>query len=98
VLFLEMRGLHFLAELFGTFLFILIILATGNFATIGLTLAAVIFLIGNVSGANLNPAVSFVMYLSGKFDLKRLFAYMLAQFLGGAGAYYSYNYVKSIKA
>jgi glycerol uptake facilitator-like aquaporin len=97
-LFLEMRGIHFLAELFGTFLFILIILASGNFAAIGFTLAAVIFLIGNISGANLNPAVSLVMFLSGKFDILRLFAYMLAQFMGGAAAYYSYNYVKSIKA
>lgn len=92
-----MRGLHFLAELFGTFLFILCILATGNFAAIGFTLAAIIYLIGNVSGANLNPAVSFTMFLGGKLDLVRFLGYTFAQLLGGAAAHYSYSFIKSIK-
>ena len=86
-----------MAELFGTFLFILCILATGNFAAIGFTLAAVIYLLGNVSGANLNPAVSFTMFLGGKLDIVRFLGYTLAQLLGGAAAHYSYSYIKSIK-
>lgn len=92
-----MRGLHFLAEFFGTFLLLLSILTTGNFAIIGFTLAAVIFLIGNISGGNLNPVVSLVMYLGGKLDLTRFLGYSLAQMLGGAAAHYSYAYVKSLK-
>ena len=92
-----MRGLNFLAELVGTFLFILTILATGNFVAIGFSLAAIIYLIGNVSGANLNPAVTFAMFLSGKLDIVRSFGYILAQMLGSAAAYYSFTYIKSLK-
>ena len=95
---LEMRGLNFLAEFFGTFLLLMSILTTGNFAIIGLTLAATIFLVGNVSGANLNPAVSLAMYLSGKLDIVRFLGYSLAQMLGGAAAFYSYTYVKGLRA
>jgi aquaporin Z len=93
-----MRGLNFLAEFFGTFLLLMSILTTGNFAIIGLTLAATIFLVGNVSGANLNPAVSLAMYLSGKLDIVRFLGYSLAQMLGGAAAFYSYTYVKGLRA
>jgi len=89
-----MRGLNFLAEFFGTFLLVLTILVTGNFAAIGATLAAIIFLIGNISGANVNPAVSLVMYLNDKLDIVRFLGYSVGQMLGATVAFYSYKYNK----
>ncbi|RNA34842.1 aquaporin-9-like isoform X1 [Brachionus plicatilis] len=47
---------------------------------IGASLA--IFLVGKISGAHLNPAVSFGMYLISKLKFIQLLVYILAQFLG----------------
>jgi aquaporin Z len=89
-----MRVIQFFAEFFGTFLLVLTILVSGNFAAIGATLACVIYLVGNISGANVNPAVSLAMYLNGKLDIGRFLGYSVIQMLGSVAAYYSYNYSK----
>ena len=48
----------------------------------GLTLTAIIYTIGSVSGAHVNPAVSLGMALSGRMSWKDCGLYMVAQFLG----------------
>lgn len=48
----------------------------------GLTLTAIIYTIGSVSGAHVNPAVSFGVTLSGRMSWKDCGFYVLAQFLG----------------
>ncbi len=85
---------HFLAEFLGTFALIFAILGTGNFLAIGATLAASIFLLGGISGANLNPAVSLAMLLNGKMELSKFVLYILTQFAGAAVAVYTYNLTK----
>ena len=82
----------YLAEYIGTVFFILIILASGgNAIAIGIALATIVFLIGQVSGASVNPAVSLSYYLNGMITSTNLFVYVLVQFLGGVTAYYAYK-------
>lgn len=48
--------------------------------------AAIILLMGTVSGAHLNPAVSLAFAARGDFPWKRVPAYLVAQFVGAAPA------------
>src|SRR5712692_6518553 len=85
------------SELFGTFLLVLAAAGggmvnarfgghvTGSAALVvapALTVAAVILFMGAVSGAHLNPAVSFAFALRGNFPWKRVPAYIAAQAAG----------------
>ena len=90
-------GNKFFAELFGTF-----VLVFGGFGTalfghvgflgvaiaFGLTVIAMAYGIGHISGAHLNPAVSFGVFVNGRMSFKEMLVYWLAQFIGGiiAGA------------
>ena len=53
----------------------------------GLTVLTMVYAIGHISGAHLNPAVSVGLWIGGRFDSKDLIPYIIAQVLGGiAGA------------
>ena len=87
-----LSALPLLAEFLGTFLLVLTILASGGNAWItGGALALVILLVGSMSGAHVNPAVSLAMFLKGALSNQELVAYVVVQLLGGASAWYSYN-------
>ena len=86
-----MNALPLVSEFLGAFLLLLSILATGNAFVIGATLAVIILLIGGVSGAHINPAVSVVMYVKGALSLNELLAYSAAQVVGGVSALYAYK-------
>jgi len=86
-----MNTLPIISEFLGTFLLLLSILATGNAFIIGATLTIIILLIGGVSGAHINPAVSITMYLKGALSLNELLAYSAAQVVGGSAALYAYK-------
>ena len=86
-----MNAFPLLAEFFGTFLLLISILATGNAYIIGATLALVILLIGGVSGAHVNPAVSAAMLVKGAISMSEFVGYSLAQLAGGVAAYYAYS-------
>ena len=49
----------------------------------GLTVLTMAFAIGHISGCHLNPAVSFGLWVGGRFPAKELPAYIIAQVLGG---------------
>lgn len=84
----------FIAELVGTFFFISIILNalkknTGMSsvpAAIGIGLVAAIILVGPISGAHLNPAVSLVSYLNNSLTQTELMWYVVAQCVGAFAA------------
>lgn len=82
-----------IAETLGTFALVLVgtgaaILGDGVTGTLGiglafgLTVTAMAYSIGTVSGAHLNPAVSVAMYLNKRMSLQALLAYVAAQLVG----------------
>ncbi len=53
----------------------------------GLSIVAMAYSIGNVSGCHINPAVSLGVLIAGKMSVKDFIGYIIAQFIGGiAGA------------
>jgi aquaporin Z len=86
------------AELFGTFLLVMVAAGADMMNTAisgsvshsaavvapGLMVMAIIFFMGKVSGAHLNPAVSVAFALRGDFQWRRVPAYVLVQLVGAA--------------
>ncbi len=79
------------AELLGTFLLALLVhvslkagfpLATPVVA--GLTLGLVVYMLGSISGAHVNPAVTIGLFSIGKIQMMDAVSYIVAQFIGGA--------------
>jgi aquaporin Z len=92
----RLAGRRLFAELLGTFFLVLaaagggllhgkgeISIAAAVVAP-GLTVLAVILAIGAVSGAHLNPVVSFAFALRGDFPWRRVAPYVVAQLAGAA--------------
>ena len=82
------------AEAFGTFVLTLFgcgsaAVAGATLGTLGIAMAfglsivAMAFVIGNVSGCHINPAVSLGLFLDGRLSAKDLIGYWIAQFVGG---------------
>ena len=87
----------FFAEMFGTFVLVLGGCGTALFGHVGflgvaiafgLTVVAMAYGIGHISGAHLNPAVSFGVFVNGRMSFKEMLVYWAAQFVGAiiAGA------------
>ena len=49
----------------------------------GLSIVAMAYVIGNISGCHVNPAVSLAMLINGKISVKDFIGYVIAQVLGG---------------
>ena len=84
----------YFAELIGTFVLVLGGCGTAIFAggsvgflgvalAFGLTVVAMAYGIGGISGAHLNPAVSVGVFCAGRMSGKDLGGYIVAQVLGG---------------
>lgn len=82
------------AEFLGSLLLVLTIMATGGSSIItGVVFGFIVFLIGNLSGGFVNPAISFALYLSGSIPLSTFIGYSIVQCLGAFTAVYTYNVV-----
>lgn len=86
-----MNGLPLLAEFLGTFLLVMAILSTANALVIGGTLGLIVLLLGGISGAHVNPAVSVAMLLKGTIGTMEFVTYTVAQCAGAAAAFYAYQ-------
>jgi len=87
-------GKRFIAELLGTFMLVFI----GTFAVsigqrelnsglaFGVAAIAAIYSFGHVSGAHINPAVTFSLAVRGRFPWKEVVPYVLAQIAGSVVA------------
>lgn len=84
----------YFAELIGTFVLVLGGCGTAIFAggtvgflgvsiAFGLTIVAMAYGIGGISGAHLNPAVSVGVFCAGRMNVKDLLGYILFQVIGG---------------
>ena len=91
------EGRRLFSELLGTFFLVLVAVGggmvsarfggnavpyTAKVVAPALMVAAIILFMGTVSGAHLNPAVSFAFALRGDFPWKRVPAYVVTQFIG----------------
>lgn len=85
------------AEFFGTFWLVLGGCGTAIFAghsvsflgvslAFGLTIVAMAYGLGHISGAHLNPAVSFGCFVNGRMTVKEMLCYWAAQIVGGIAA------------
>lgn len=87
---------HFIAEFMGTFFLVLagcgaIVVNTelngvighgGIAAAFGLVVMIMIYAVGNISGAHLNPAVTIGFFFAGRFAANRIAPFVVAQFAG----------------
>lgn len=89
-----MNFLAVLVEFLGTFIFLSVIVATGNPWAIGATLAALIFLGGSISGGNFNPAVTIMTLWNRDIAAGPAAAYIVAQVAAGILAVTVYNQMK----
>ena len=61
--------------------------------TFGLIVMAMIYSLGNISGAHLNPAVTIAFTLAKKFPLKEIVPYLLSQTAGALAASFMLKYL-----
>jgi glycerol uptake facilitator protein len=102
-----------IAEIIGTFILMLVIMgaavdkrASPGFAglAIGMTVAAVIIAIGNISGGSINPARSFgpdlmALIVNGSTALITTYPiYLIAPIIGAVLAAFFYNYISDMDA
>lgn len=81
-----------LAEFLGSFLLALSVLASGgNAYVVGAALAVIILLVGKISGAHVNPAVTAAIYAKGGLSVQETGLYMLSQIAGGFASLYTYK-------
>lgn len=52
----------------------------------GLTVLTIVYSLGHISGAHLNPAVTFGLWVGGRFKGKEILPYVISQILGGIAA------------
>jgi len=71
-----------LAELIGTFFLTLAALISGSPFVVGLTLAAFVYAIGDISGCNINPAVTVALVTVRRLSLLKGAYYIVAQIIG----------------
>ncbi len=86
-----------LGEWFGTFMFITVGLSSVAVLVLGMSdinypwmaacwgvaITLAIYVVGSISGAHMNPAVTIALAAFGGFDGKKVLPYILAQILGG---------------
>jgi aquaporin Z len=73
-----------LAEFLGTFALVTsIFVSGGNALVIGGTLTLIVFALGSISGANVNPAVSLAAFMNGSMTVGELIVYIAVQMAGG---------------
>jgi aquaporin Z len=85
------------AEFIGTFTLVTAVCGAALFSApsaglvavafaVGLSVLAIAFAVGPISGGHFNPAVTVGLVVGGRFEAGRAIAYIIAQVLGGAAA------------
>jgi aquaporin Z len=54
----------------------------GIAVTFGLVVMAMIYTLGNVSGAHINPAVTIAFTMAGRFNIRHVLPYVISQLFG----------------
>ncbi len=83
----DITGAEVMGEMLGTFLLVAIVSATGgNAFLVGFALIVIVAMMFNISGAHVNPAVSFGFWVMRKISAAKMFFYWMAQFVGAIAA------------
>lgn len=83
----ELSGTQVLGEMLGTFLLVSLVAATGgNSFLIGIGLIVITLMFFSVSGAHVNPAVTFGLWAMRKVSATKMLFYWMAQFVGAIAA------------
>ena len=85
--------LPLLSEYLGTFLLVFVAFMTSNPFIIGITVIIIKLLVGKYSGALLNPAVSYGMYLQSKLSLREFLSFIAIQMIAALSSYGVYTIV-----
>lgn len=83
--------MKYVVEFIGTFIFLSVILITGEAIPIAIALAAMIYWGGKISGGAFNPAVTVALYLNKKLNTTQLVGYMISQFIAAVLAFYFFK-------
>lgn len=101
---MENNIMKFFVELVGTFIFLAVIISSGTLLSssvaplaIGLTLTAMIYFGGNITGGNFNPAVSFMLWINKQLSNIEIIYYITAQIIGAILAFVFYKYISNKK-
>jgi aquaporin Z len=86
-----MEEMKYIVEFIGTFIFLSVILISGQAIPIGITLAAMIYWGGKISGGAFNPAVTLALFLNKKLNATQMIGYLIAQFIAAIVAYYFFK-------
>ena len=81
-----------IAELIASFFLFVIVLTTHNPLYIGLAVIVGIVFCLNFGSGQLNPCISFLLYLNNQLSLFKTLQYISVQFLGAILAYYFISY------
>ena len=86
---------QYVVEFIGTFIFLSVILASGQPLPIAAALAVAIYFGGKVSGGHFNPAVSVMKHFQegANASVQKTAFYIAAQVLGGLAALYFHKQV-----
>tara|TARA_Y100000991_G_C21970287_1_gene349062 strand:+ start:1657 stop:1947 length:291 start_codon:yes stop_codon:yes gene_type:complete len=87
--------MRYLVEFIGTFIFLSVILITGQAIPIGLILAGMVYWGGAISGGAFNPAVSLALLIKKSINVHQFIGYIIVQFLAAIGAYHFFRYTKA---
>jgi len=90
-----------IAEFLGTTLLVMVALVMSETTgvsyfiatSLALALGVIVLFFGPVSGAHVNPAITFGMWTARKMGTLRAAAYIVAQLLGGLAAWQLYEYL-----
>jgi aquaporin Z len=94
------------AEFIGTFALVSAVCGAALFSApsaglvavafaVGLSVLAMAFAVGHISGGHFNPAVTCGLVAAGRFEARRALPYIVAQVLGGVAAAAVFNFVLS---
>ena len=100
-MFTKQRVAPVAAEFIGTALLVMIALvmtettAVSYFVatSLAVTISVIVLFFGSVSGAHVNPAITFGMWTARKVSTLRAASYIVAQFLGALGTWQLFQYL-----
>ena len=88
----DLNGSQVVSEMFGTFLLVSLVAASGgNAFLVGIALIAIAAMTFSVSGAHVNPAVTFGFFAMRKISAAKMVFYWIAQFVGAIAAIIAVN-------